>query len=42
MAKCLPSGEHRDAVPSGEPFGLNGYVSVGLPDGSQYLIGARP
>ena len=28
IARCLPSAEHNAAIPSGEPFGLNGYSSV--------------
>ena len=28
-ARCRPSSEHRPAMPSGDPLGLNGYASVG-------------
>ena len=36
-ARCRPSGEHRAAMPPGEPFGLAGYACVGMPSTSQYL-----
>ena len=27
-ARCLPSGEHSPAMPSGDPLGLKGYCWV--------------
>ena len=37
IAKCRPFGEHSAAIPAGDPFGFWGYVSVGVPEASQYL-----
>ena len=36
-AKCLPSGEHSPAMPSGEPLGLKGYCWVISWSALQYL-----
>ena len=37
IARWRPFGEHRAAMPSGDPLGLKGYCSVSLPSGLQYL-----
>ncbi len=39
-ARCLPSGEHRPAIPFAEPFGLKGYFKVTSLLSSIYRIGA--
>lgn len=36
-ARWRPHGDVSAAMPSGEPFGLNGYASVDAPSASQYL-----
>jgi hypothetical protein len=32
IARCLPSGEQRAAMPFADPLGLNGYFMVPLED----------
>ena len=39
-ARWRPHGDVSAAMPSGEPFGLNGYASVDAPSASQYLRAA--
>merc|ERR1711959_211624 len=34
IAICLPSELHNPTMPSGDPFGLNGYTSVDSPSSS--------
>ena len=41
IARWRPSGVHRAAMPRGDPFGLNGYASVGATSSSTYCSGTR-